>query len=234
MIEVQLGNKTKNLPEKLTIKTYQQYIKRKDWYDEHPSHLLGLILDEDPMEIMTMDVNKIQFVLEFITSQFVQRSSNKLQERFTHNDIEYGIEKDWSKLTWGAWMDFEILSSQDVDQNIHHILSILYRPIITKTTGDYIIEDYNPTEVLKRKQIFLDLPVEIWFSSANFFFQIVKLYITDSSRSLELMMKRMNRIQRIWMKLPKFLQRRLPVDFILNLLYPSVKKTLLNSQWLKG
>jgi hypothetical protein len=224
MIEVQIGNKTKQLPEKLTIKTYQQYIKRKDWYDEHPSHLLGLILEEDPIEIMKMDFEKVQFVLEFITSQFIQSKGTRLVERFTHDGIEYGIEKDWSRLTWGAWVDFEILSSQDVDQNIHHILSILYRPIISSTGDDYEIEGYDPESVLKRRVIFQDLPVEYWFNSANFFFQIVKLYITDTSRSLELTMKKMTRIQRIWMKLPKLIRRKVPVGFILNLLYPSVKK----------
>lgn len=228
MIEIQLQEKVKKLPEKLTIKTYQQYVKRKDWYDQHPSHLLGLILDEDPNDIMMMDVNKVQFILEFITSQFVQQKNNKLIERFTHEGIEYGLEKDWSKLTWGAWMDFEILSSQDIEQNIHHLLSILYRPIIERNGDDYEIETYNPQSVVKRKMIFLDLPVEYWFSSANFFFQIVKLYITDSSRSLESQMKRMMWIQRMWMKVPRFLRKRVPVDFILNLLYPSVKKTLLN------
>lgn len=228
MIEIQLQEKVKKLPEKLTIKTYQQYVKRKEWYDQHPSHLLGLILDEDPNDIMMMDVNKIQFILEFITSQFVQQKNNKLIERFTHEGIEYGLEKDWSKLTWGAWMDFEILSSQDIEQNTHHLLSILYRPIITKTTDDYEIEPYNPQSVVKRKEIFLDLPVEYWFSSANFFFQIVKLYITDSSRSLESQMKRMMWIQKMWMKVPLFLRKRVPVDSILNLLYPSVKKTLQN------
>lgn len=226
MIEVQLGNKTKKLPEKLTIKTYQQYIKRKDWYDEHPSNLLGLILDEDPNEIMKMEMKGTQFVLEFITSQFLQKSSSELIETFTHDGVEYGLEKDWSKLTWGAWMDFEILSSQDTDQNIHHILSILYRPIVSKTKNDYSIEQYDPQSVQSRKQLFLDLPIDIWFSSANFFFQTVKLYITDTSRSLELKIRKMTKIEKMWKKLPLFLQKKVPVDFILNLLYPSVKKTL--------
>lgn len=228
MIEIQLQEKVKKLPEKLTIKTYQQYVKRKEWYDQHPSHLLGLILDEDPNDIMMMDVNKIQFILEFVTSQFIQQKNNKLIETFTHEGIEYGLEKDWSKLTWGAWMDFEILSSQDIEQNIHHLLAILYRPITERNGDNYEIEPYNPQSVVNRKEIFLELPVEYWFSSANFFFQIVKLYITDSSRSLESQMKRMMWIQKMWMKVPRFLRKRVQVDFILNLLYPSVKKTLQN------
>lgn len=229
MIEIQLDDKVKQVPDRLTIKTYQQYIKRKDWYDSHPSNLLGLILDEDPETIMMLDVKKVEFILEFVTSQFIQQKNNKLIETFTHKGIEYGIEKDWSKLTWGAWVDFEILSSDDIEQNIHHILSILYRPITTKTTDNYQIEDYNPTDVINRKTIFLDLPVEYWFSAANFFFHIVKLYTIDSSRSLESQIKKMTRIQKIVRKLPTFLQKRLPVDSILNLLYPSARKILQDS-----
>ena len=229
MIELQIGNKTRELPEQLTVGVYQKYIKQKDHYDSHPSNLLGLILDEDPNEIMKYPPEQVGFVLEYITSQFVHKKGNKLVETFTHQGVEYGLEKDWSKLTWGAWIDFEILSSENVDQNIHHILSILYRPIISKSDKGYIIEEYDPKKVLERMSVFQDLPVEIWFNSANFFFQVVKLYTTDTSRSLNLMMKRMMWLQKMWTKLPKFLQKKLPLGFILNLLYPSVKKTLPNS-----
>ena len=80
---------------------------------------------------------------------------DELYNTFEFDGIEYGLENDWTKLSWGAWVDFQVLSSENTQQNIHTIMAILYRPIISKGKRENI--RFHPTNRLKlmKEQRFL-------------------------------------------------------------------------------
>jgi hypothetical protein len=140
---------------------------------------------------------------------------DKLYNVFTHNGVEYGLENDWSKLAWGAWMDMEVFSSEKIEENIHLIMSILYRPIVEKKYGKYKISPYKADEIEDRAYEFRQLPIKYWFGASSFFFLTATLYTNNIKSSLTWTNKMNQRIKMGWEILPKWVKKRLPLDTIL-------------------
>ena len=64
------------------------------------------------------------------------------------------MENDWSKLAWGAWVDFQVWSSSNIQENIHLLMAVLYRPVISKgKKGKYVIEKYKSEEIEDRELV---------------------------------------------------------------------------------
>ena len=52
--------------------------------------------------------------------------------QFTHKGVEYGL-LDWDKMTIGEFADLDVITnSSNVDNKLHEMLAILYRPIVKK------------------------------------------------------------------------------------------------------
>jgi hypothetical protein len=89
--------------------------------------------------------------------------------KFTHNDVKYGLV-NFDEMSIGEFADLDvILSSGNADSKIHEVLAILYRPIIKKTLFSYEIEPYEFKSFKERCQVFLDLPVKYGKSAISFF-----------------------------------------------------------------
>lgn len=215
MIELVIDNEIKTINSELTVSQFQKYIKEQDKFNSSPSKMLSLLLDMDEDDVKDLPKNQVDFVLSYVNQKFMEPKQDEIIMTFEHDGVTYGLENDWGKLSWGAWVDIEILSAEKLEENIHHILAILYRPV-TKTNGlKYEIEPYASKSVNERKEIFKDLPISIWFSCSSFFFLIAKLYISDINNSLKWIQKMKLLMLRGWMILPKFLQKKVPVDSIL-------------------
>ena len=183
---------------------------------KRPGEMLALYLDISLKEMKKLPKNKVDFIEKYIVTEMTKPSSDELILTFKHDGVEYGLENDWSKLAWGAWQDFEILSAENITDNINHIMGILYRPIIETKGTKYKIEPYDEDGVLERKELFKELPVKYWFGASAFFFQIVGLYITDLKNSLTYKTKMNQLAMKGLMILPRFLRPKLPLDTTFN------------------
>jgi hypothetical protein len=227
-IELVLNDKVIFVPDELTIRVFQRLQKDPEFFDKNPNALMATFLDISLHELKDLPNEHVKFVSDYVASKLTKPQENELMLTFEFNGVEYGLENNWGSMSFGAWVDFEVFS-QDPINNIHRIMSIMYRPILSKDNKDpkkYTIEPYKSEQIEERANLFLDLPVRSWVGSAGFFFQIVELYITNIKSSLELKNKVNERVMKGWKILPKFLRKRLRLGSILLSYTHSQKKTL--------
>lgn len=218
MIELVNGDEVITIPEYLTISMYQKLEKEKELYAQDPKQFICLFTGLNWNEVKNLSPEQVKLIQGFISTKVDFNKETPLVFNFTHNGVEYGLENDWTKLAWGAWIDFEVYSSENILDNIHKIMAVLYRPITNKNPKDhkdYTIEPYDSMTVEKRANEFLTLPITFWMSAANFFFHIVELYISNSKSSLEQKLKMKRLMMKGWRILPKWARRKLQPDFIL-------------------
>jgi len=216
MIEIQLNDRVVKVQPEITIEQFQRLQHKEELYKTSPADLLSMLLSVPVNELKDLPLNQMEFVQSYLMSQMTETSLNdEIYNIFTHNGVEYGLENDWSKLAWGAWMDMEVFSSEKIEENIHLIMAILYRPVIEKKNGKYKIKPYKADEIEDRGYEFRQLPVKYWFGASSFFFLTATIYTTNIKNSLMWTNKMNQRIKTGWGILPKWVKKRLPLDTIL-------------------
>lgn len=230
--ELVFGDETIQLEEEMTLGQYQQIYKNPERY-KNPLQLISLFTGISVMELKNQDVETIKMIESIIGERFTIPDVKEIVLTFIHEGVEYGLELDWSKLAFGAWVDFEVYSSDNIYENIHRIMAILYRPIVSKDKKDpkkYKIVPYKSEEIEERAEIMKVVPVKYWLSSAVFFLTLVEIYTTNITNSLELTNQTYQRAMMGIKKLPKWLQKILLRGFTSPLYTNSQKKMLQNLQ----
>jgi len=216
MIELVHNNEVVKVPEEMTVKLYQQFMKDQKKYLDNPTELISLFTDLPINKLKNLSPKTIDLINKFIQSKVTFPPFEELVTTFIHDGIEYGLETNFGAMAWGAWVDLEVYSSDNILDNVHKLLAILYRPIVSKKGKKYKIEPYDSETVLERAEIFLDIPVSIWFQSSDFFLTIVNLSISNIKNSLERKKRWNKKLMKGTKMLPKWLQKRLPQDFTFN------------------
>jgi hypothetical protein len=227
MIQVKLDDRTIEVEPHLTIKKYQQIQKNPRKYEDH-TELLSLYLDITPDELKGLPFEQIKFVESMLT-QHMANYNNEIVLTFQHDGVTYGFENDWGNLKWGQWVDMEVFSQQDkINDNIHILMALLYRPIIVENGKKYKLEKYDSSNVMERAEKFLELPVVYWYGCSSFFLSISHEYIKIMQNSLELNLWKEKMLKPLRRILPPWLLPKPPQDTILNLLSNSQEKTSQN------
>lgn len=215
MIKVKISNKEINIDPKLTIGRYQKIQRNPTKYND-TTEILCLYLDVEPKELREMPVDEIVY-LESVITQHNQQPNTDIVLTFNYEGITYGMENDWGNMTWGQWTDLEVFSQKDkLDDNIHILMALLYRPVVEQNGGTYTLEPFDSKKVMKRAETFKNIPIDYWFGASTFFLLLSTTYIKNMESSLT----QMNRVKKIiWrgMKiLPNWLIPKRLHDFILN------------------
>jgi hypothetical protein len=167
-------------------------------------------------KLKNLSPKTIELINAYVQSKMIIPDVKELITTFIHNGVEYGLETNIGGMAWGAWVDLEVYSSDNIADNIHKIMSILYRPVISKKGIKYTIEPYDSDTVLERAEVFLDLPISYWMRVSDFFLTIGNLSIINIKASLDLK----NKMSKYKMKgmriLPKWVQKRLLQGSILS------------------
>jgi len=216
MIQVKVDNILIDVKSDLTIEKYQKIQKNPIKYND-PNEVLSLYLDLPVDELKDLPKQDVKFVENYITEQIIMNDKQQVHVTFEHDGVLYGMENDWKNIKWGQWVDMEIFSQPDnINDSIHMIMSLLYRPVISQKGTEYTIEPYKSSEVIKRGEIMKQVPVKYWFGCSTFFLLISHQLVENTKNSLEVKM-RLNRILKpILKRLPKFLHPKLLRDSISN------------------
>jgi hypothetical protein len=216
MIELEIEDKIVQVKPHLTIQQYQRLKSNEEKYQNSSVETLSLYTDIPVNQLKDLPLEQVNFVQEYITSQITTNSmKDELHNIFTHNGVEYGLENDWTKLAWGGWVDLEVFASDKIEDNIHYLMAVLYRPVIEKKKGKYTIKPYKADDIEDRANEFLTLPVNYWFGASVFFFIIGNLYISSLESSLTMKNKINQMMMKGWEILPKWVKKKLPLDSIL-------------------
>jgi len=216
MIQVKVDNILIDVKSDLTIEKYQKIQKNPIKYND-PSQVLSLYLDLPIDELKDLPKDQVKFVENYITEQIITNDKQQVHVTFEYDGVLYGMENDWKNIKWGQWVDMEIFSQPDnINDNIHMLMSLLYRPVISQKGTNYKIEPYKSSDVIKRSEVMKQVPVKYWFGCSTFFLLISHQLVDNIKVSLEVK-KRLNQMLKPILKiLPKFLHPKRLRDSISN------------------
>jgi hypothetical protein len=228
MIEVIIDNEVKKIDPRLTISRYQKIQINPERYND-PTEVLALYLNVSVDELKDLPLEQIRMVESVLTENTLSSTKTDVVFTFELDGISYGLENEWENMTWGQWTDLEVFSQKDkINDNIHILMALLYRPIVSQDGIKYKLEKFNSTTVMDRAQKFLNIPIQYWFGCATFFFLMSTEYIKDIQTSLKVRIMIEKGLKPLRKILPKWLLPKVPQDSTLKYLSSSSMEILQN------
>lgn len=171
-IEIDDLTKTYKIPtswDEVSVRQFAQLYKNKN---ENSNELLGAvnlisaISDIDTSILLQMDIDDFKLLttqVEFITTEVPKVEVDYLEV----GEDKYYLYTDFNKLTTGEVITLEtILESSNFD--VHKVMSDLLCLFLRKKDENGKFEKFT-TDMLKRKEIFLELPVSQVYHVFGFF-----------------------------------------------------------------
>ena len=118
----------------------------------------------DASKMSIKDVKKITGYL----AQMLEQVPETFITKFRHNGIDYGFIPKLDEISIGEYADLEfyLTETSEIWNNMHLIMSILYREI-EEDGNPYKIKDYKPNKEIAEG--FKSLSMDIVYSASNFF-----------------------------------------------------------------
>lgn len=170
-IEIDDVTKTYNIPTSWDEVSVRQFTQLYRFKNENSNELLGAvnlisaISDIDTSILLQMDIDdfkKLTTQVEFVTTEVPKVNVDYLEV----GEDKYYLYTDFNKLTTGEVITLEtILESSNFD--VHKVMSDLLCLFLRKKDGDKF-EKFT-TDMLKRKEMFLELPVSQVYHVFGFF-----------------------------------------------------------------
>ena len=154
----------------ITIGTYQKYVEIQQGKGSEKNKIvksLALLCGTSPFVVKKMAYKDLLEIMAII-KKMIDTEPDKEQFRkvFEFKDEEYGFCPNLSNISTGEYIDLESYCKEPIE-NLHTIMSILYRKITFKRNERYAIEEYNPDEF--KEELFKDCPMDIALGSLGFF-----------------------------------------------------------------
>jgi len=156
-----------NIPETLkeiTLSQYQKWIKIIDEEEVstfYQQKMIEIFCNSDLKAILQMKVKDVDEVTTHIDNLFKEKPV--FVPTFKLGEVEYGFIPVLDEMTFGEYID---LDSYLADwETMNKAMSVLFRPIIHKRKGKYIIEDYEGSDKFDLSQ----MPLNVVMGSLFFF-----------------------------------------------------------------
>jgi len=170
----------------ITIGTYQKYVKIQEGKGTDKTKVvksLALLCNTSPFIVKKMAYTDLLEIMEIIKKMIdTEPTKQDFKKLFTFKGEEYGFCPNLSKLTTGEYIDLEAYCKEPIE-NLHIIMSILYRRVTNKVNERYAVESYDPEEF--KEELFKDCPMNIALSSLGFFLTLGEKLAKISHRFLE-------------------------------------------------
>ena len=154
----------------ITIGIYQEYVKIQESKASEKNKVirsLALLCNTSPFVVKKMAYTDLLDIMNIIKGMIdTEPKKEDFVKVFTFSEIEFGFVPNLNKLTTGEYIDLESYCKNPIE-NLHIIMSILYRKVTNKVNKRYAIEPYNPDEF--KEELFKDCPMNIALSSLGFF-----------------------------------------------------------------
>ena len=165
----------------ITIETYQKYVEIQEGKGSEKNKTiksLALLCNTSAIVVKKMAYKDLLEIMGII-KKLVDTEPDKedFKKTFMFYDEEYVFCPNLSNITTGEYIDLETYCKEPIE-NLHTIMSILYRPISFKRNDRYAIESYNPDEF--KEQLFKDCPMDIALNSLGFFLTLGSKLATTS------------------------------------------------------
>jgi len=154
----------------ITIETYQKYVKIQEGKGSEKTKVLkslALLCGTQLVVIKKMAYKDLLEIMGIIKKLIdTEPHKEEFKKIFKFKNEDYGFCPNLSQITTGEYIDLETYCKEPVE-NLHIIMSILYRRISFKRGERYAIESYNPDQF--KEELFKDCPMDIALNSLGFF-----------------------------------------------------------------
>jgi hypothetical protein len=178
----------------ITIDTYQKYVKIQEGKGTEKNKViksLALLCNTTPFVVKKMAYSDLLEIMGIIKKMIdTEPKTEDFKKVFKFNKIEYGFVPNLSKLSTGEYIDLEAYCKNPID-NLHIIMSILYRVVTFKRGERYAIESYDPDQF--KEELFKECPMNIALSSLGFFLTLGSVLARTSQRYLKAQAKRVQK-----------------------------------------
>ena len=178
----------------ITIDTYQKYVKIQEGKGTEKNKViksLALLCNTTPFVVKKMAYSDLLEIMGIIKKMIdTEPKKEDFKKVFKFNKIEYGFVPNLSKLSTGEYIDLEAYCKNPID-NLHIIMSILYRVVTFKRGERYAIESYDPDQF--KEELFKECPMNIALSSLGFFLTLGSVLAKTSQRYLKAQEKRVQK-----------------------------------------
>ena len=181
-----------NIPEsfdELNLGRYMRLMKvlKNDFENEVSDiekviRILNCITDIPKKDLYRLDLKSIGKLGVHLTKFLETVPNDELKHFIEVEGVEYGFHPKLVDMTLGEFVDLETYI-ENLEENLHKILSILYRPVTAKKDDKYRIEDYEPNE--ERAELFKKhLKVDDFNGASVFFYDLGTKLLINSNKSL--------------------------------------------------
>ena len=175
----------------ITIGMYQKYVKIQESKGNDKNRaikILSLICGVKTSIVKKMQYKDMIEILGILKKMIdAEPDKAKFRKKFVFNQEQYGFIPNLSELTTGEYIDLEAYCKEPIE-NLHIIMSILYRKITFERGDRYAIELYNPDEF--KEDLFKDCPMDIALNSLGFFLTLGEQLAKSSHSYLKLQERR--------------------------------------------
>lgn len=170
----------------ITIETYQKYVKIQEGTGTEKKKTvssLALLCGTSPFVIKKMAYKDLLEIMGIIKKLIdTEPDKGEFKKRFKFKSEEYGFCPNLSAISTGEYIDLETYCKNPIE-NLHIIMSILYRPISFERGERYAIENYNPDQF--KEELFKDCPMDIALNSLGFFLTLGSVLAKTSHNYLK-------------------------------------------------
>jgi hypothetical protein len=154
----------------ITIETYQKYVEIQEGKGSEKNKViksLALLCNTTPFVVKKMNYKDLLEIMSIIKTMIdTEPNKEEFRKTFMFKNEKYGFVPNLSGITTGEYIDLETYCKNPIE-NLHTIMSILYRKITFERNERYAIESYNPDEF--KEELFKECPMDIALSSLGFF-----------------------------------------------------------------
>jgi hypothetical protein len=169
----------------ITLSDYLRFQKDVEVYGEEESGYVACLLHHfckiDPAYIGQLPTD-LYMNMKLDLVEFIGKTDLPLQRIITIDGKEYGFEPNLSKIAYGAYLDITKYDTISINDNWAKIMSILYRPIKSKSGALYTIEPYKGVYGYEK---FLNVGMDVHFGALQFFFLLSEDLVKDILSSLK-------------------------------------------------
>ena len=154
----------------ITIETYQKYVEIQEGKGSEKNKViksLALLCSTTPFVVKKMNYKDLLEIMGIIKTMIdTEPNKEEFRKTFMFKNEKYGFVPNLSGITTGEYIDLETYCKNPIE-NLHTIMSILYRKITFERSQRYAIESYNPDDF--KEELFKECPMDIALSSLGFF-----------------------------------------------------------------
>ena len=156
-----------NIPESLNEVTLSQYQKWVKIIDEEKistffqQKMIEIFCNSELKKILQMKVKDVDEVTSNIDNLFNEKPL--FVPTFKLGEIEFGFIPQLDEMTFGEYIDLDNYLTDW--ETMHKAMSVLFRPILHKRKGKYVIEDYKGSDTYNLSE----MPLNVVMGALVFF-----------------------------------------------------------------